>query len=1184
MVALLRHRESAMSELLVAQFDRGGQVETIDVISRGGFRALLAAHEAAEMSRGGKPQSVKRRYAPFFDWFEKNYDTVQILFDSIEQKALAKFPALEQSTIEQEEAVEKAQKLVLARITEQGSADQTILSGLQRADLSKRCLEKTTEYHNRWKRQGFDDLASGATKWKSALRQMKGAHSIWEGGQVVVRKKDLTLPSYFSTLRQKLEESGGKNDAEIVDFVGRWKLDLSEGFERQRRRLLPNHEFHGLYNVDEDTEYMTFPNDESGENGDTDFLGGPGQMVATAELLKDLNLKRANPSDNQVDDFDEVDDVQTAATASTAMSVNESSVNDPRNGDGENSEPDEESLNKNEDSSSYELINGLLQAGDYPERSYNVRRCTGLEVAKALLLWCSDAIYVVDGFEQTIGEDNEPRINRVEKEQTIFNVTLRHKNSNVESKANSSTVNKKASRTKSAGGEQPPSEVIYQHRSKRISFDELYAVFRRRYQLQQNALEFFDTNKHGTLIAFDGNGEREEVLGKILQSKLPNSIFSSTYGTYVSYSKVMANLKIKIENQWVNGKISNFDFLMQLNSLAGRSFNDLTQYPVFPWVIADYESEELDFEDPSTFRDLSKPMGALGEDRAASFRERYESLASTILSEDDPPPFHYGTHYSTSAYVLYYLMRLEPFSRLALALQGGRFDVADRLFHDVGKSWRNASGNNLQDVRELIPEFYYLPDFLVNSNGFDFGETQKGTTVDDVTLPPWAKGDPYRFVRLNRKALESPHVSKHLHKWVDLIFGYKQRGPEAVAAQNTFVHVTYEGEVDLDSMDDPIQKASTIAQIQNFGQTPKQLERRPFTAKTIAKAVKDNVIDFGTIALLAPLTPPLRVAGAPHRLKIRPVMTDTIKLGVVEQTDKAVGDVCFVKGQLMGAGRACTLLVEQKKYIRFGGLNNGLSVHTSMISTRYREVDKLLTIHDGLHRAPICAAKGSRDGSCIVTGSIDSTLRVWRYDGDCLSLKATLCGHSGSPIKCIGLSTTFGVIATGCAQGRVILWDLRSTTFVRTLQHGTTGYEVLSVSINNTNGNIVTLIGTCLAVADINGLEIASERLQELNGPSCAVATDCPEWMEDGVVAITGHKNGEIRLWTLDYDKGILRNVLVLPENPLTSPITSLRVTGLERQDTILAGDMSGRIALFKSVQLESMSSQELNEIIEELC
>ena len=47
-----------------------------------------------------------------------------------------------------------------------------------------------------------------------------------------------------------------------------------------------------------------------------------------------------------------------------------------------------------------------------------------------------------------------------------------------------------------------------------------------------------------------------------------------------------------------------------------------------PWVIADYTSPELDLADPACFRDLSKPMGALGERRAEQFRERYEGLAS----------------------------------------------------------------------------------------------------------------------------------------------------------------------------------------------------------------------------------------------------------------------------------------------------------------------------------------------------------------------------------------------------------------------------------------------------------------------------------------------------------------------------------------------------------------------------
>lgn len=42
------------------------------------------------------------------------------------------------------------------------------------------------------------------------------------------------------------------------------------------------------------------------------------------------------------------------------------------------------------------------------------------------------------------------------------------------------------------------------------------------------------------------------------------------------------------------------------------------------------------------------------------------------------------------------------------------------------------------------------------------------------------------------------YVSNHIHHWIDLIFGFKQRGPEAVTANNVFYYITYEGAVDLD--------------------------------------------------------------------------------------------------------------------------------------------------------------------------------------------------------------------------------------------------------------------------------------------------------------------------------------------------------------------------------------------------
>ena len=95
-----------------------------------------------------------------------------------------------------------------------------------------------------------------------------------------------------------------------------------------------------------------------------------------------------------------------------------------------------------------------------------------------------------------------------------------------------------------------------------------------------------------------------------------------------------------------------------------------------------------------------------------------------------------------------------------------------------------------------------------------------------MRLPPWAR-NAYDFIRINRLALESEYVSQNLHHWIDLIFGYKQRGQAAVDAHNVFYYLTYEGAVDIDAIDDPLLKEATEAQIKHYGQTPSQLLTKP---------------------------------------------------------------------------------------------------------------------------------------------------------------------------------------------------------------------------------------------------------------------------------------------------------------------------------------------------------------------
>ena len=83
-------------------------------------------------------------------------------------------------------------------------------------------------------------------------------------------------------------------------------------------------------------------------------------------------------------------------------------------------------------------------------------------------------------------------------------------------------------------------------------------------------------------------------------------------------------------------------------------------------------------------------------------------------------------------------------------------------------------------------------EFLRNNDDLDLGFRQSSNErVNDVVLPPWADSAK-DFIRKHRKALESDHVSAHLHEWIDLIFGYKQRGEQAIKADNLFYYLTYE--------------------------------------------------------------------------------------------------------------------------------------------------------------------------------------------------------------------------------------------------------------------------------------------------------------------------------------------------------------------------------------------------------
>uniref|UniRef100_A0A7S3DCN2 BEACH domain-containing protein n=1 Tax=Palpitomonas bilix TaxID=652834 RepID=A0A7S3DCN2_9EUKA len=296
--------------------------------------------------------------------------------------------------------------------------------------------------------------------------------------------------------------------------------------------------------------------------------------------------------------------------------------------------------------------------------------------------------------------------------------------------------------------------------------------------------------------------------------------------------KTMMKRMEKITAKWKRRDMTTFEYLMHINYLAGRTFQDIGQYPVFPWVLSDYTSKELDLTSPHSYRDLAWPIGAQTEKARAEAIGKYELMRE--MNDSNFPPRHFGTHYSTSAGVSLFLIRMSPFTELAMEIQEGSFDVADRLFGDLPRTYEGAVSNP-NDIRELIPELFYDPRIFAKANGIHFGKNQLGEELEDVRLPAWANGSAETFVRLHMMALESEHVSMNIHKWIDLIFGVCQRGSMAEKKVNLYDAVCYEDMVDLRTASGhDLQRIKS--QIAEFGATPIQVFFEPHDQRRSAES------------------------------------------------------------------------------------------------------------------------------------------------------------------------------------------------------------------------------------------------------------------------------------------------------------------------------------------------------------
>lgn len=259
----------------------------------------------------------------------------------------------------------------------------------------------------------------------------------------------------------------------------------------------------------------------------------------------------------------------------------------------------------------------------------------------------------------------------------------------------------------------------------------------------ENQIEYSRLNENDDEIeGFDDSNE-EIAIDYAIRDNLED--------IYDSYKSLNFNDLANITKNWCNNKISNFNYLLILNCIAGRKFNCPYNHPIFPWI-SDFQSLN------TNLRDLTVSKFRLNKG------DPHLDLIYQESKSNPTGPYHLTEFLSEITYFVY---KSRVTSKEILCTHVRRQWVPNEYPISISRLY-------LWTPEECIPEFFC--DTSIFKSIHD--------DLPDLKVPDWCNGSVDEFVRTHRLLLDSDLVSKKLHHWIDLVFGFKLSGEAAVEAKN----------------------------------------------------------------------------------------------------------------------------------------------------------------------------------------------------------------------------------------------------------------------------------------------------------------------------------------------------------------------------------------------------------------